>query len=1248
MIGKYVLVLKRPEPLQNIRKTAATAILLLSVHFHANAQLTVNADNNAMYLASRMIGSCNTVISASLNAGPTATGTFTYSGTNVGIGSGVLLTTGDATEVSNPQVYGCSNTNGNNYSDPDLTAIVGNARFDACILEFVFQVNDPNTKTITFNSIFGSEEYPVYVGSSYNDALKIFISGPKPCGGNYVKENISNVTINTYNAGSNSSQFVPNYTLNYQDIAWGGYTTRISNTFSVVPCQTYTVKIAIADAGDPALDSGVMIEDAISPCPPVTFPTVSVADTCNKGSGQLIITKPNNDCHHMYAINWAYPGVVNTSTVITPGPNGSNATLISGLTAGTYTANIQLTILPCNTVYNYSLSVTVSNIGVGPTAVFSFTPGCHLAPVGFTDHSISLSASDPITSWDWDFDNNGTNESTLQHPAYTYPTAGTYPARLTVRSQSGCRSSVIHTLTVNALPSAVFSISNACLNIAVTFSNTSSAVLPATLSLCNWSFGPGANPSGSNLLSPVNLSYNVPGIKTITLQVTSSQSCTAVTTRTVEIYAPPTASFSASSVCQGASTQFTDSSTPGGSINAWAWDFTNDGTTDNTTSAPGNSYSASGTYTAALRVTDVHNCRDTVRLPVQVWGRSVPDFAPGKVCYGTATSFTNLTDTLLNANTGNLTTYSWNFGDGSPASTLTGPVHTYTTGGNSNAIYNATLTALTVNNCVDVIVKPIHVYAVPTASFTSDSVCLNSASTLTDASNGNGHPLTAFKWDFLSDGTVDAMIPNPGFVFPFYGLNTVSYTVSTNPVTGLTCSSTTTSLSVFIHPLPRPDFTVANRCINEQPVSFDASPTQVVTGSIASYQWAYGNGSQSPQSPAAITTYSYALPGVYNVTLTVMSNRGCQASIHKQAEVYPKPKTGFLYSRTCQGASMSFTASQLANSAPVSNWLWDFNNTWSTIEASGQNPSYTFAGAGTQTVTLITQSFPGGCKDTLQKTVYVNYNPAPSFSVDLPAGCPEHCVKFTDMTTALPGPAKINEWRWALGDGTSVTYTSGSSVFHCYPNTGSQAKTFTIGLWVKTDSSCVTNISKPDYVTVYPKPVAAYTASPNPGNLVTPLVYFTNQSQDDTKWWWNFGQEPGKRDSVNRDAQHLYDSYSTGTYYSSLIVMNSYGCYDTAYAAVKIDPDFTFYIPNAFTPNDQNNLNDLFSGSGIGIVEYEMWIFDRWGAMIYYTEDIRKGWDGRVNGKTDPAKQDVYVWKVDITDVTGKKHSFAGHVTLLP
>jgi gliding motility-associated-like protein len=111
--------------------------------------------------------------------------------------------------------------------------------------------------------------------------------------------------------------------------------------------------------------------------------------------------------------------------------------------------------------------------------------------------------------------------------------------------------------------------------------------------------------------------------------------------------------------------------------------------------------------------------------------------------------------------------------------------------------------------------------------------------------------------------------------------------------------------------------------------------------------------------------------------------------------------------------------------------------------------------------------------------------------------------------------------------------------------------------------------------------------------------------------------------------------------------MNQYGCRDTAYIPVDIGPGFVFYIPNAFSPANDDGINDLFTGFGVGIAEYEMWIFDRWGERLYYSNDIYKGWDGKVQGKTGDAKDDVYVWKVKLKDVLGKKHDYVGHVTLL-
>jgi gliding motility-associated-like protein len=91
---------------------------------------------------------------------------------------------------------------------------------------------------------------------------------------------------------------------------------------------------------------------------------------------------------------------------------------------------------------------------------------------------------------------------------------------------------------------------------------------------------------------------------------------------------------------------------------------------------------------------------------------------------------------------------------------------------------------------------------------------------------------------------------------------------------------------------------------------------------------------------------------------------------------------------------------------------------------------------------------------------------------------------------------------------------------------------------------------------------------------------------------------------------------------------------------------YTFYIPNTFTPND-DGINETFTGTGIGIKAYKMWIYDRWGEKLYYTEDINKGWDASVKGVHNVEKMDVYTYKAVVTDLWNKDHEYVGHVTLL-
>jgi gliding motility-associated-like protein len=911
--------------------------------------------------------------------------------------------------------------------------------------------------------------------------------------------------------------------------------------------------------------------------------------------------------------------------------------------AGTYSVKLVVTaaVGSCTSTVTQTVSVYPK-----PTVSFTANPVCLNSATNFTN-STTITAPGTINAWAWDFDNNGTTDNTTQSPSNTFTPTGTYSVELKATSGDGCSDSLVVPIIVNANPTATFTPVAACINANVLLNNISTIPLPDNISSYNWSFDSGSTPSTSSNQNPPILTYNTSGVKTITLTVTSNHSCTATATNTVTINPSPVANFSTTSVCQSTATAFTDmSTTTTGTINAWAWDFTNDGTSDNATQNPTFTYPASGTVTAALTVTNSSGCTNSVTATVNIWGHTIPDFSPNNVCFGTATTFNNNTNLTTNANLGTTPTYSWDFADGSGVQVLAGsPAHTYTLGGNVNATYNVTLTATSSHSCIDNIIKTVNVYAIPTASFTADSVCLGSPSHMVDASNGNGNIINGYVWDFLSNGTIDATgVSNPNFTFPNFGNNIVTYTASTSPVAGLTCQNITSTITVWVNPIPVPNFTFVNKCINAQPNSFDASSSTIAVGTNTAYTWAFGDGATSPST--ITPTHTFVTAGLYNTTLTVTSNKGCQLSIAKQVEVYQKPLMSITASSACFKSIMTFTAISLAGSGTINSWSWDFNNTIASYEGYGEFPNFNFPAAGSQTVHLVA-STTHGCIDTFTSQVYVDYLPTPAFTVDKPSGCPLHCVKFTDNTPVLSPPGINNSWQWVFGDGATITSSTSASQSHCYDNTNyNQSALFDVKLIVTSNKGCKDSINKPAFITVYPTPIAQYTVDPNPGSIVSPVEQFTNQSLGFTKVWWCFGDGPIS-DTTNINPLHFYNDINAADYYSYLIVANQYGCRDTANVKVEIAPEYIFYIPNAFTPDNGDGVNDFFTGMGVGIATYEMWIFDRWGVNIFYSDDIYKGWNGKVQGKDALVQQDVYIWKVKIKDVLGKKHEYVGHVTVL-
>lgn len=1042
----------------------------------------------------------------------------------------------------------------------------------------------------------------------------------------------SNVVIN------NTSAIAAPATLSITSWNFGADATPVTSTLTTPTNLTYStsgVKIITLNLTSSQTCTAVITGSVQVYAQPVAnFSTTSVCQASATVFSDLSV--PNGS-----VTNWQWDftndGFIDAAT---------NAPTNIYSSSGTYSASLIVTdnnsckdtiVLPV-IVFGHSVpDFTATSVCFGASTTFS-----NLTSV------TTNSNTGTINQYSWNFGDLSAVENT-SNPSHTYSVGvngAIYSVTLTATTSNNCTDNVVKTVTIHPIPSPAFTLTNACVNANVGINNTSTVAAPDNLSNYNWSFGLGALPVTSTIQAPVSLSYTTSGVKIVTLTVTSNNSCTATVTQTVEVYPQPIANFSTTSVCQSTATAFTDLSSPSGSITAWKWDFESNGSIDNTVNAPSFVYPSSGTYTTSLIVTDNNTCKDTVSLVVDVWGHAIPDFTPNAVCYGTVTSFSNVTNTTTNQNIGGTLSYTWNFADGSALDANLNPTHTYTLGGNSNAVYSVTLTATTTHSCVDYAVKTVSVYALPTASFTADSVCLGNSTTFTDASSGNGNTLSSFQWDFMNNGTVDASGATANNTFTNYGAQAISYSVSTNPTFGLTCSNSTNSITAWVNPLPIPDFTFVNKCINAQPNSFDGSASTIPLGTNTLYAWAYGDGNSGS---GQTSSHAYATAQLYNATLTVTSNKGCISSITKQVQVYQKPFVSITNSSACDKKAMMFTGNTLPNSAAVANWYWDFNNNAATIEANGQNTSYVFLAAGSQTVGLIAESVIGGCRDTIVKTVFVDYVPVPLFTVDKPAGCPlPHCVTFTDNSLQVPAPSQIVDWKWVFGDGTELHSATNSSQSKCYTNSSSSNSAFyDVKLVVTTDKGCSDSLTKTSFITVYPKPVAQYTVTPNPSSVVTPQVDYINQSLDYTKWWWNFGDNDFFRDSINLNPTHYYNTNDARDYYSYLIVANQYGCRDTAYLKVEIGPDFSFYIPNAFSPENQDGVNDIFTGVGIGIEKYEMWIFDRWGEKIYYTDDIHKGWNGKYKGTDEICKSDVYVWKVRLKNVLGKKLEYVGHVTLV-
>ena len=654
-----------------------------------------------------------------------------------------------------------------------------------------------------------------------------------------------------------------------------------------------------------------------------------------------------------------------------------------------------------------------------------------------------------------------------------------------------------------------------------------------------------------------------------------------------------------------------------------------------------NSTSASGPWTAIpnsntdnigtgpltnnpyFKVVVENSCgKDSAFYTVDIHLLPTPDFTYDTVCENTPPTFLYDASTAYNGDIVN--NWQWDFNNGAGNSTAQNPSFNFGAAGD----YPVQLIATTNFGCVDSVTKNIHVYQKPTSQFSFYDDCVYNSAPFTDLSVANepGATISAWNWTFGDGGSANTQ--NPSHQYNTDG----DYIVQLIVTSSVGCMDTIQD-TITRFPSPLALFNTADVCVYDSAHFNDLSSVNP-PDSIITWLWNFGDGTPivSAQNPAHL----YSSYGSYNVNLIVSSNNGCVDDTTFSLYIHDKPVANFTADTPCVNVPpMQFTDLSTVNGIDnVNQWNWDFNTGQGT--SSAQHPTFNFGQDGVfPTQLIVTSDF--GCKDTVTKNVKVYEKPTADFSVDTAIFCHPYCVNFSDLSSS--NTTNIIAWEWDLGNGEM---NNSSAPATCYTNeSNTQTQYYTPTLIVENSYGCFDTITKNNFITVWPLPLADFDAQPQPTDIYDPLVEFPNYSVGASSWLWHFGD--GSNDSVNYSPQHEYAD--SGIYYVFLEVWSQYGCYDSIIKPIRINPDYAIFIPNAFTPDGLGG-NETFFFKGYGIVEedFEFWIFDRWGETIYYTQKF-KPWDGTYKG--EPAKQDVYVYKFIVKDIFDVKHTYIGKVTLL-
>ncbi len=582
--------------------------------------------------------------------------------------------------------------------------------------------------------------------------------------------------------------------------------------------------------------------------------------------------------------------------------------------------------------------------------------------------------------------------STLSNPTVTYSAAGPFSISLET-STSGVVGSKARSITISALvaPDINFTSQNSCAlnNVVFASQNSSGNVLSYS-----WDFG---DTQSSLLANPVH-NYLAAGTYIPRLTVLASNGCSNAITKSLTMYSPPTSDFALpaiSPICTNQDYTFSNTTIFDPASNP-TWEWRLNGTLVSTQQDFSTAFSAAPQELRLKALIPGCESETTKNIATVLPGPEV-DFLASDDCAESLVSFTNTT-------TGTVSGYTWNFGDGSPGSSLPQPTHNYTNAG----VFQVALMASNLAGCQNQTVKTITIYSLPQPDFSVGLPPFSCSNTATPFQN-NTPPLTDsnisdWAWSFGDAAGSSSINQSPSFTYTAGG----NYSVELTATSDMGCAKTLSKL-VAIGSSPLADFAVGPSCLNK-PTAFN----DISSGGVLSRIWQIASSSFAVPNP----TYTFTMPGDFAATLTVTGSGGCSNMVSKTISVPVAPSLAFTTSNPCATQAASFSDATSSPADLVIGWNWNADGN----SITGNPAEHIFPSPGVFSVKLTT-THASGCTYTLSNNISIHPSPTADFIPSPDRGAAPLTVQFENVSLGA------TQYQWIFNDKIQSSSTDPSPVY---------------------------------------------------------------------------------------------------------------------------------------------------------------------------------------------------------------------------